>query len=58
MDNYLQNFKDFGFVSEDDIIYQWRDFSLDIGNNILITKDTMRRFKSLSDAWNFFITKY
>jgi hypothetical protein len=58
MDNNLQNYIDFGFVSSDDIIYQWRNYTLDISSNILITKDKMYRFKNLSEAWNFFLTKY
>jgi hypothetical protein len=55
---YIENFKQFGFVTEDSIIYRWREYSIDISNYILITKDSMIRCKSVQDLWNYFITIY
>lgn len=55
---YIENFKQFGFVTEDSIIYRWREYNIDISNYILITRDSMIRCKSVQELWNYFITIY
>lgn len=56
----LANFIEFGFEEKIQNCYVWKEFSLIYSPNevSLVRGDEFKDFRDVSEAWNYFITKY